>query len=121
MPANHLIKLSGFALLAPLALAGCSQPPYFTGDGPEISSIQPDWENGNVGGALVLGLLEDRANPTEDEIETLVSPRLVRISGDFSACAESELGIERMCADAWRWQSQNPTGYNTAAAAEAKE
>ena len=24
---------------------------------------------------------------------------------------EAKLGIERMCADAWRWQSQNPTGY----------
>lgn len=24
---------------------------------------------------------------------------------------EAELGIERMCADAWRWQSNNPGGY----------
>jgi UDP-glucose 4-epimerase len=21
------------------------------------------------------------------------------------------LGVDRMCADAWRWQSQNPNGY----------
>ncbi|MBO1926310.1 UDP-glucose 4-epimerase GalE [Thiomicrorhabdus sp. 6S2-11] len=24
---------------------------------------------------------------------------------------KAEFGIERMCADAWRWQSQNPNGY----------
>ncbi len=26
---------------------------------------------------------------------------------------EAEYGIERMCADSWRWQSNNPDGYNT--------
>lgn len=46
-----------------------------------------------------------------------------RRPGDIAACyadpakAENELGwkakfgIEEMCSDAWRWQSQNPTGY----------
>lgn len=24
---------------------------------------------------------------------------------------EAELGLDRMCADSWRWQSQNPNGY----------
>lgn len=24
----------------------------------------------------------------------------------------AEFGIERMCADHWRWQEQNPRGYN---------
>ena len=24
---------------------------------------------------------------------------------------EAEYGIERMCEDSWRWQSQNPNGY----------
>ncbi|WP_234968846.1 hypothetical protein [Thiomicrospira sp. ALE5] len=24
---------------------------------------------------------------------------------------KAELGIERMCEDAWRWQSKNPNGY----------
>ena len=24
---------------------------------------------------------------------------------------EAEYGVERMCVDAWRWQSQNPGGY----------
>ena len=26
---------------------------------------------------------------------------------------EAEYGIEDMCADSWRWQSQNPDGYNS--------
>ncbi len=26
---------------------------------------------------------------------------------------QAEYGIEEMCADSWRWQSQNPDGYNT--------
>ncbi|MDI9232721.1 GDP-mannose 4,6-dehydratase [Limnohabitans sp. HM2-2] len=24
---------------------------------------------------------------------------------------KAELGVDRMCQDAWRWQSQNPNGY----------
>ncbi len=47
-----------------------------------------------------------------------------RRAGDVAACyanpmlAEqllgwrAELGLERMCVDAWRWQQQNPQGYN---------
>ena len=47
-----------------------------------------------------------------------------RRPGDIAACyanpekAEKELGwkakygIDEMCEDSWRWQSQNPTGYN---------
>ena len=27
---------------------------------------------------------------------------------------EAEYGIDEMCADSWRWQSQNPDGYKTA-------
>lgn len=49
-----------------------------------------------------------------------------RRPGDIAACyadptkAKNELGwvaeygIEEMCADSWRWQSQNPDGYHTA-------
>jgi UDP-glucose 4-epimerase len=47
-----------------------------------------------------------------------------RRPGDIAQCyadpslAEKELGwraqrgIEEMCADTWRWQSNNPNGYN---------
>jgi UDP-glucose 4-epimerase len=46
-----------------------------------------------------------------------------RRPGDVAACYantqlaekelgwKAELGVERMCTDAWRWQSQNPNGY----------
>jgi UDP-glucose 4-epimerase len=46
-----------------------------------------------------------------------------RRSGDVAACYadttrarealgwQAQLGVERMCQDAWRWQSQNPKGY----------
>lgn len=46
-----------------------------------------------------------------------------RRPGDVAACYadtrlaretlgwQAQLGLERMCADAWRWQSQNPQGY----------
>lgn len=47
-----------------------------------------------------------------------------RRAGDIATCYcdpakakkelgwEAEYGIEEMCADSWRWQSQNPNGYN---------
>jgi UDP-glucose 4-epimerase len=46
-----------------------------------------------------------------------------RRPGDVAACYadtrlaqealgwQAQLGVERMCQDAWRWQSQNPKGY----------
>ncbi|WP_300708819.1 UDP-glucose 4-epimerase GalE [Limnohabitans sp.] len=48
---------------------------------------------------------------------------VARRPGDVAACYadtrlaqealgwKAELGVDRMCADAWRWQSQNPNGY----------
>jgi UDP-glucose 4-epimerase len=48
---------------------------------------------------------------------------VARRPGDVAACYadtrlaeqalgwKAELGLERICADAWRWQSQNPNGY----------
>ena len=87
----------------------------------------------NMVGAWKLGhVLDVKAmrKASGAEIPYVIGPRR---DGDLAACYanptkareelgwQAELGIERMCADAWRWQSQNPTGYNTAAAAEAKE
>jgi UDP-glucose 4-epimerase len=49
-----------------------------------------------------------------------------RRPGDIAACYadpacaadvlgwRAELGLDRMCADAWRWQSMNPDGYGAA-------
>jgi|GEM_PF-1528812 len=99
MRSNLLIKRSIGALLLPLALTGCgdgcSRIPYFE-EGPAVNNIEPDWENGNVGGALVFGVLEDRDAPTEDEVTNLITPRLVRINGDFSACAEATVDNDQI-------------------------
>jgi len=51
---------------------------------------------------------------------------VARRPGDIAACYadpalaasllgwRAEFGIERMCVDAWRWQSGNPEGYPAA-------
>ncbi|MCO4773094.1 MAG: hypothetical protein KDA24_23875 [Deltaproteobacteria bacterium] len=92
MRSDSLYKLAALGTLgASFALTACPAQPYFE-EGPPISSIEPDWENGNVGGALVLGILADPSSPTEDEVTNLVEPRLVRINGDFSACADASEG-----------------------------
>jgi UDP-glucose 4-epimerase len=53
-----------------------------------------------------------------------VGESVARRPGDVAACYadttlafkelgwKAELDIERMCQDAWRWQSQNPNGYD---------
>jgi len=58
--------------------------------------------------------------------KTLPYEITARRAGDVAACYadpekaarelgwRAEFGIERMCADAWRWQSQNPNGYGEA-------
>ncbi|MBA4348248.1 MAG: UDP-glucose 4-epimerase GalE [Clostridiales bacterium] len=55
--------------------------------------------------------------------KTLSYALVGRRAGDVAACYadpakaakelgwRAEFGIERMCADAWRWQSQNPNGF----------
>ena len=56
------------------------------------------------------------------ELPYVIRPRR---AGDIATCyadpakAEKELGwkaergIEEMCADSWRWQKNNPDGYNS--------
>ncbi len=58
--------------------------------------------------------------------KTLAYEIVARRPGDVAACYadpelaarelgwRAEFGIERMCEDAWRWQSQNPRGYDEA-------
>lgn len=58
--------------------------------------------------------------------KTLAYEIVARRPGDVAACYadpekaarelgwRAEFGIDRMCADAWRWQSQNPNGYDEA-------
>lgn len=71
-------------------------------------------------GTSVLDLIDDFQKATGIKIPYIIKPRR---TGDIAACwadvtkAKEELGWEaeydivRMCADSWRWQSQNPHGY----------
>ena len=50
------------------------------------------------------------------ELERELGVRTVEIDRGLLAATElgwkAERGIDEMCADAWRWQSQNPYGFN---------
>jgi len=103
------MSITRLLLALPLAGAlvltvGCPPDPYFTGDGPSINDngIQPAFENGNVGTALVLNMVVDRGNPTEEEISELIEPLLVRISGDFSDCDDPRVVLGNRNATIWQ-------------------
>lgn len=71
-------------------------------------------------GYSVLGMVTAFARAAGREIPYRIAPRR---SGDIACCyadpalAErllgwhAEYGLDRMCRDAWRWQSMNPNGY----------
>jgi hypothetical protein len=66
--------------------AGCAPAdPYFGGREPGVDTVEPNWENGNVGGQVVLGYVADLENQTEEE-RLLLAEHSVTISGDFSEC-----------------------------------
>lgn len=77
---------------------------------------------GTGNGYSVLDLIKAFSKASGKEIPYEIGPRR---AGDIATCyaepsfAEKELGwtaeknIDDMCADSWRWQSQNPTGYNS--------
>lgn len=72
-------------------------------------------------GYSVLQVIEAFGKACGKQIPYEIKPRR---AGDIATCycepskAKAELGwtaeygIEEMCADSWRWQSQNPNGYN---------
>lgn len=73
-------------------------------------------------GYSVLDIIHNFEKACGKEIPYVIAPRR---AGDIATCysdpskAERELGwkaeygIDRMCEDAWRWQSMNPNGYDT--------
>lgn len=75
---------------------------------------------GTGNGYSVLQLINAFSKACKKEIPYKISPRR---AGDVSSCyadsskANKELGwyaeydLDDMCADSWRWQSQNPKGY----------
>ncbi len=71
-------------------------------------------------GTSVLELVNAFINTTGQKVAYSIAPRR---AGDIASCYASsdkakqvlgwqaEFGIEKMCEDTWRWQSQNPQGY----------
>jgi len=89
----------------------------------EAMAHRPGWGLYNLGtgrGYSVLEMVEAFQKASGRDIPYKI---VARRPGDIAACyadaerARQELGwaaqqdINAMCADAWRWQSQNPTGY----------
>ncbi|KAK2826278.1 hypothetical protein Q5P01_020492 [Channa striata] len=76
-------------------------------------------------GYSVLQMIKAMENASGREISYKIAPRR---GGDIASCyadprlAEKELGwkaefdLERMCADLWKWQSMNPTGFSNGTA-----
>jgi UDP-glucose 4-epimerase len=72
-------------------------------------------------GYSVLQVVKAFSKACGKELPYVIKPRR---AGDIATCYcdpakakaelrwEAEYGIEEMCADSWRWQSQNPNGYN---------
>jgi UDP-glucose 4-epimerase len=75
---------------------------------------------GTGAGSSVLDMVKAFENASGKKVPYKIAPRR---PGDIAACyanpskAEKELGwtakrgIEEMCRDAWKWQSENPNGY----------
>ena len=86
---RRLLFSAAVAALAPALLSGCPSEPYF-GDGPELSSAEPAWENGNLGGGHMTAWVEDLAELTDEE-EDLLEPYIVTVSGSFGDCVGEPL------------------------------
>ena len=77
---------------------------------------------GTGNGTSVLQLVNAFIHTTGQSVPYVIAPRR---AGDIATCYASsdkaknllswtaEYDIERMCVDAWRWQSQNPKGYHS--------
>ena len=71
-------------------------------------------------GYSVLDIVKNFEKATGVDIPYIIGPRR---PGDIATCYSdaskakellgwtAKNGIEEMCADSWRWQSQNPNGY----------
>ena len=92
----------------------------------EYSLTHPGWIAINLGtgqGVSVLDLVTAFEKATNKAVPRVLAPRR---PGDIAACwadpsrAERLLGwraqrsLQRACADGWRWQQNNPTGYRAA-------
>ena len=72
-------------------------------------------------GYSVLDMVAAFSKACGHEVPYVITPRR---PGDIAACYadpakaqrelgwSAQLGMEEMCEDSWRWQSNNPTGYS---------
>ena len=72
-------------------------------------------------GYSVLDIVKNFEEVTGVRIPYVIKPRR---AGDIATCYadaslakkelgwEAQYGIKEMCADSWRWQKNNPNGYN---------
>ena len=89
----------------------------------KLAQSEPDVRIYNLGtgkGFSVLQMIEAFSKACGKQIPYAIKPRR---PGDIAECYadaalakkelgwEAERGIEEMCADSWRWQSNNPNGY----------
>lgn len=91
-----------------------------------LAKLAPDnglsiYNLGTGTGYSVLEVIHNASQAANKEIPYKITPRR---SGDIATCyadaskAQQELGwqaqhdIQRMCEDAWRWQSKHPNGFN---------
>jgi len=75
---------------------------------------------GTGNGVSVLDLVEGMAKATGKSIPYVMAPRrpgdVATVYADASRAKqllgwEATLGLKEMCEDTWRWQSNNPLGY----------
>ena len=85
----RLNRYAFVALIAMVVLSACPRVPYWEGDGPDLDWVGPMWENGNLGGEHVIGLVYDITDLTSEE-EDVVEPYVVTISGSFGAEVTTE-------------------------------
>ena len=78
----------------------------FTNPGLDVINL------GTGTGYSVLDMVKAFSKACGKEIPYEIKPRR---AGDIDMCyadpAKAERGLDEMCEDAWRWQSQNPNGY----------
>ncbi len=84
------------AVAALVALCACPATDYWEGDGPDLDDVSPEWENGNLGGEHVIGLVFDITDLSSEE-EDIVEPYVVTVNGSFGAEATLEDGTSGTC------------------------
>ncbi|MBL8950647.1 MAG: UDP-glucose 4-epimerase GalE [Myxococcaceae bacterium] len=102
----HVVDLAKghVAALAKLdALGGCV--PLNLGTGRGVSVLE-----------LVAGLSRAVGRPVPHQVVARRAGDVASVFADPTRAAQllgwrAELGLDAMCADSWRWQSQNPNGY----------